>query len=55
MKPKPGAHIQGLGTPADVAQRLNLLEGIALGEVDVAAGRLVSQVEAKRRMAKWLG
>ena len=36
-----------------MVRRLDILEGIALGETDVAAGRVVSQADAKRRMAKW--
>ena len=54
MKANNGADIQGADTPADMEPRLRLLEGIALGEADVAAGHVVSQAEAKRRMAKWL-
>jgi predicted transcriptional regulator len=31
-----------------------VMEGIATGEADYAAGRTVTQDEAKKRMAKWL-
>ena len=31
-----------------------VMEGIAAGEADYAAGRTVTQNEAKERMAKWL-
>jgi PHD/YefM family antitoxin component YafN of YafNO toxin-antitoxin module len=34
-------------------RRLEILEGIALGEADVTAGRTVPQAIAKQRMAKW--
>ena len=36
-----------------MANRLEILEGIAMGEMDVAAGRTISNTEAKKRMAKW--
>jgi PHD/YefM family antitoxin component YafN of YafNO toxin-antitoxin module len=48
-----GAYIVDPETFEAMIRRLDILEGIALGETDVAAGRLVSQAEAKRRMAKW--
>lgn len=35
-------------------RRLTVLEGIALGEQDVREGRLLSQAEVERRLAKWL-
>ena len=49
-----GAYIVDPETFEAMVRRLDILEGIALGETDVAAGRLVSHAEAKRRMAKWL-
>jgi predicted transcriptional regulator len=38
----------------DLNDRLRLLEGIARGESAVEEGRVVTQAEAKRRMARWL-
>jgi hypothetical protein len=35
-------------------QRAKLLAGIERAEIDLLEGRVVSHVEAKRRMAKWL-
>lgn len=35
-------------------RRMEILEGIARGERDVAEGRVVSHEEAKRRLSKWL-
>lgn len=35
-------------------QRLAILEGIARGERAIEQGRIVSQAEAKKRMARWL-
>ena len=41
-------------TIRDAIERLELIEAIEQGLADVAAGRTVSQEEAKRRLAKWL-
>jgi predicted transcriptional regulator len=41
-------------TLEDVKYHLYVLENIRKGMEDVARGELVSQEEAKRRMAKWL-
>ena len=35
-------------------RRISVLEGIALSEKDVRAGRLVSHPEAKKRLSRWL-
>ncbi len=35
-------------------RRIEMLEGIARGEKDVAAGRVFSHEEAKRRLSRWL-
>ena len=48
-----GAYLVDPETFEAMVRRLDILEGIALGETDVAAGRVVSQADAKRRMAKW--
>jgi PHD/YefM family antitoxin component YafN of YafNO toxin-antitoxin module len=48
-----GAYMVDPETFEAMAHRLEILEGIALGEMDVAAGRTVSNEEAKSRMAKW--
>ncbi len=36
-----------------MAHRLEILEGIALGEMDIAQGKTMSRTEAKKRMSKW--
>jgi PHD/YefM family antitoxin component YafN of YafNO toxin-antitoxin module len=48
-----GAYIVDPETFEAMLRRLDILEGIALGEADAAAGRVVPQAEAKRRIAKW--
>lgn len=48
-----GAYMVDPETFEAMAGRLEILEGIALGEMDVAAGRTMSNTEAKKRMAKW--
>jgi len=48
-----GAYLVDPETFEAMSQRLEILEGIALGEMDVAAGRTVSNDDAKRRMALW--
>ena len=49
-----GAYLVDPETFEAMQKRLEILEGIARGEKDVAAGRTVSHAEAKKRMAKWL-
>jgi PHD/YefM family antitoxin component YafN of YafNO toxin-antitoxin module len=48
-----GAYMVDPETFEAMASRLEILEGIALGEMDVSAGRTISNAEAKKRMAKW--
>jgi PHD/YefM family antitoxin component YafN of YafNO toxin-antitoxin module len=48
-----GAYLVDPETFEAMAQRLEILEGIALGEMDIAWGRGVSNAEAKKRMAQW--
>ena len=48
-----GAYMVDPETFEAMANRLEILEGIAMGEMDVAAGRTISNTEAKKRMAKW--
>ena len=49
-----GAYLVDPETFEAMQKRLEILEGIARGEMDVAAGRTVSHADAKKRMAKWL-
>lgn len=37
----------------DWAKKVDLIQGIARGDQDFAEGRVVSQEEAERRLAKW--
>nr|WP_320131533.1 type II toxin-antitoxin system Phd/YefM family antitoxin [uncultured Holophaga sp.] len=48
-----GAYMVDPETFEAMAQRLEILEGIAMGEMDVAAGRTIPNDEAKKRMALW--
>ena len=48
-----GAYLVDPETFEAMAQRLEILEGIALGEMDIAMGRGVSNADAKNRMAQW--
>jgi PHD/YefM family antitoxin component YafN of YafNO toxin-antitoxin module len=48
-----GAYLVDPETFEAMSRRLELLEGIALGELDVAEGRTLAHAEAKQRMAKW--
>ncbi|MBP1628561.1 MAG: putative antitoxin of toxin-antitoxin stability system [Holophagaceae bacterium] len=48
-----GAYLVDPETFEAMAQRLEVLEGIAMGEMDVAAGRTISHADAKKRMALW--
>ncbi len=48
-----GAYLMDSETFEAMVGRLEILEGIALGETDVAAGPIVSRAEAGKRAAKW--
>jgi prevent-host-death family protein len=50
----PSAYLVDVETYELLQQRMTLLEGIARGEMAVAEGRVVSQAEARVRMARWL-
>lgn len=49
-----GAYLVDPETFEAMQRRLEILEGIARGESDIAAGRTRSHVEAKKRLGKWL-
>jgi len=51
---KPAAYLLGVNTFAELNRRLAVLEGLAVGEQAVRAGRVVSQATAKKRLARWL-
>ena len=51
---KPKAYVLEARTYEAMQRRISVLEGIALGEEDVRAGRLVSHVDAKKRLSRWL-
>ena len=48
-----GAYLVDPETFEAMSARLELLEAIALGELDIAEGRTISNQEAKLRMSKW--
>jgi prevent-host-death family protein len=50
----PSAYLIDVESYEFMQQRMALLEGIARGEMAVAEGRVVSQAQAKARMARWL-
>lgn len=41
-------------TYEDIQYHLFMLDKLAQGEADIAAGRVIPHEEVKRRMAKWL-
>jgi len=51
---RPSAYLIDVESFEMQQRRLEILEGIARGEKDVAEGRVVSHEEAKRRLSKWL-
>ena len=53
-KGKPRAYLLEAKSYEAMRRRLSVLEGIALGEDDVRAGRVVSHAEAGKRLARWL-
>jgi prevent-host-death family protein len=50
----PSAYLVDVATYETMQQRMRLLEGIARGEKAVEEGRVLSQDQAKRRLARWL-
>jgi prevent-host-death family protein len=50
----PSAYLVDVETYELQQRRMALLEGIARGEMAVAEGRVLSQAQAKTRMARWL-
>jgi prevent-host-death family protein len=52
---KPAAYLVDVGIYEDMNRRLSVLEGLALGEQALRAGRTLRQAKARKRMARWLG
>lgn len=50
----PSAYLIDVESYEFMQQRMALLEGIARGEMAVAEGRVVTNAQAKARMARWL-
>lgn len=50
----PSAYLVDVQTWESLQSRMALLEGIARGERAIAEGRVVTQAEARKRMARWL-
>lgn len=51
---RPAAYLVDVETYERLNQRLAILEGIARGERAIEQGRVVSDAEAKKRLARWL-
>ncbi|WAH64500.1 type II toxin-antitoxin system Phd/YefM family antitoxin [Xanthomonas hortorum] len=50
----PSAYLVDVASYERMQQRMEILEGIARGEMAVAEGRTLSHEQAKQRMARWL-
>jgi PHD/YefM family antitoxin component YafN of YafNO toxin-antitoxin module len=50
----PAAYLIDVHMHEDMQRRLTLLEGVARGEKAILEKRVVSQKDAKLRMARWL-
>lgn len=50
----PAAYLVDVEDFENLHHRMSILEGIAMGESAIKAGRTKSQKEAKKRMARWL-
>ena len=42
-------------TLAEISERFAILAGLRRGQADIDAGQVVTQAEAKRRSAAWIG
>jgi prevent-host-death family protein len=51
---KPAAYLVDVDTYEELTRRISVLEGLALGEQAVRSGDTYTQVQAKKRMSKWL-
>ena len=51
---KPAAYLIDVQSFEMQQSRINILEGIALGERAIQEGRIMTRAQAKRRMKKWL-
>ena len=51
---KPAAYLIDVQSFEMQQSRINILEGIALGERAIQEGRIMTREQAKRRMKKWL-
>ena len=50
----PSAYLVDVETWDALQERMRLLEGIARGERAIQEGRVLTQAQARRRMARWL-
>jgi prevent-host-death family protein len=50
----PAAYIVAVDAYDKMQKRIGLLEGLARGEKAVEEGRVLTQAQAKQRMARWL-
>jgi hypothetical protein len=50
----PAAYLVDVGVFAELQARVRLLEGIARGEQAIKEGRVLTQAEARQKMARWL-
>ena len=51
---RPAAYPVDIATYEKLKRRLALLEGIARGERAIEQGRVLTQAQAKQRLARWL-
>ena len=50
----PSAYLVDVETYQLQQERMNILEGIARGEMAVAEGRTTTQAQAEKRLSRWL-
>ena len=50
----PSAYLVDVETYQFQQERMNILEGIARGEMAVAEGRTMTQAQAEKRLSRWL-
>jgi predicted transcriptional regulator len=41
-------------SPKEIQVRIQILEGLARGEADLRAGRVLTHEQAKKKMSRWL-
>jgi prevent-host-death family protein len=51
---RPAAYLLDVATYDELRRKLEVLEGLALGEDAIRAGKVLTREQARRKMSRWL-